>query len=485
MAYQIDRYNNTLLTSVEDGTIDQTTDLKFIGKNYAGYGEIQNENFLFLLENFSGATQPPRPLSGQLWFDSANSKLKFYDGSQFRTTGGAEVSPTQPSGLAEGDFWWNTTNQQLFAFNGTDFTLVGPQSAPGAGVTQMQSASVTDIDDNTRTIIKGIIDDVVVIVISDEEFTLSVASAIPGFSVIKKGVTMVNTDVNGVTSGGFLYWGTASNATKLGGVDAANYVTANNPSFTSLVSFVDAGISIGNSEDLKIYIENDNQAVLANEVGNSNLIKFKANNGSGVNLHSLSITATGMQPAADSAFDLGTSSTKFRTAYADTFDGTATVAENLTLASVLYQPSLGAVNNTVALRDSSGDITANEFVGVALSAKFADLAEIYETDAEYPVGTVIAIGGEKEARAAKLGEVVVGVISENPAYLMNSEAKGQPIALKGRVPVRVLGPISKGQTVYVGEEGVGGTIASSGLVGVALETNNHADEKLVECILKV
>ena len=70
MAYQIDRYSNTVLTTVEDGTVDQTTDLKFIGKNYAGYGEIQNENFLFLLENFSGANQPPRPISGQIWFDT-------------------------------------------------------------------------------------------------------------------------------------------------------------------------------------------------------------------------------------------------------------------------------------------------------------------------------------------------------------------------------------------------------------------------------
>ena len=77
MAYQIDRYNNTLLTTVEDGTVDQTTDLKFIGKNYAGYGEIQNENFLFLLENFAGANQPPRAITGQIWFETGNSKLKF------------------------------------------------------------------------------------------------------------------------------------------------------------------------------------------------------------------------------------------------------------------------------------------------------------------------------------------------------------------------------------------------------------------------
>ena len=98
MAYTIDRYNGTTLTVVQDGTVDQTTDIKFVGKNYAGYGEIQNENFLNLLENFSGANQPPRAISGQVWYDSGANKLKFYDGSKFRTTGGAEVSATAPAG---------------------------------------------------------------------------------------------------------------------------------------------------------------------------------------------------------------------------------------------------------------------------------------------------------------------------------------------------------------------------------------------------
>ena len=68
--------------------------LRFIGKNYAGYGEIQNENFLHLLENFASGTQPTRPLGGQIWFDTSPSKLKFYDGTKFRTTGGAEVGTT-------------------------------------------------------------------------------------------------------------------------------------------------------------------------------------------------------------------------------------------------------------------------------------------------------------------------------------------------------------------------------------------------------
>ena len=74
MSYTINRYNGTQVTVVADGTIDSTLSLKLIGKNYAGYGEVQNENLVFLLENFSGTNSPNNPLSGQIWCDSANSK---------------------------------------------------------------------------------------------------------------------------------------------------------------------------------------------------------------------------------------------------------------------------------------------------------------------------------------------------------------------------------------------------------------------------
>ena len=112
MSYTINHYNGTLLTSVADGTVDTSTDLTLIGKNYAGYGQAQNDNFVWLLENFANTSQPPNPLTGQIWFDSGNSKLKFWDGTKFRTTGGAEVGATQPSGLTQGDFWFDTATNQ-------------------------------------------------------------------------------------------------------------------------------------------------------------------------------------------------------------------------------------------------------------------------------------------------------------------------------------------------------------------------------------
>ena len=149
MAYTIDKYNGTTVAVVEDGTIDSTLDIKLIGKNYAGYGEAQNENFVFLLENFAGPAAPPRPISGQIWYNTSSKKLNFYEAStkKWKTAGGSEASATEPANLSEGDFWFDTANKQLYIKSGTtttEFTLVGPQGIAGLGTTQMKSLKVTD-----------------------------------------------------------------------------------------------------------------------------------------------------------------------------------------------------------------------------------------------------------------------------------------------------------------------------------------------------
>jgi hypothetical protein len=490
MAYQIDRYNNTLLTVVEDGTVDQTTDLKFIGKNYAGYGEIQNENFLFLLENFAGANQPSRPLSGQVWYDSANSKLKFYDGTKWRTTGGAEISETQPSGLANGDFWWDTANEQLYVFNGTDFILIGPQNA-GEGITQIQSLEVLDTTGNLRSILAATVEDTIVYIISASEFDLNDANPIDGFDRIKQGLTLKNTQLatNGVTTpADWWYWGTASNADKLGGIDASNYITSLNPEFASQVGFPDAGVAIGDSDDLKLYVENGSEGVIENSTGNNSIIKLKVTNGTGDVVHVATINSLGLVPAQDNTFDIGTTLLRWKDVHAVRFVGTATTSSTLLEGTSQRVASRGAVADTVAVRDATGSLAANLFEGTATAARYADLAEKYTTDQEYPVGTVMAVceHGDHETEAAPVGSIAIGVISENPAIMMNSEAEGQYIGLKGRVPVRIIGSVKKGQAVYVHGNGCASTVIDGGcLVGIALESNSDESEKLVECVLKV
>jgi len=506
MAYTIDRYNNTQLTVVEDGTIDQTTDLKLVGKNYAGYGEIQNENFVFLLENFSGANPPPKAISGQVWFDSSTKKLKFYDGSKFRTTGGAEISATSPAGLTEGDFWWDTGNEQLYAYNGTDFILVGPQDA-GDGITQWQSRTVRDITAATRSVIAGTINDEVVAVLSSQEFTIDTSdaeNAIAGFDRVKKGVTLKDTinSTGGVTSTDYRFWGTASNALKLGGVDASNFVQTGDATFTTLVAFADVGIAVGDSNDLKIKIENDNEGVIANDVGLE--IKFRAKDTLGATKNPLRILANSVIPGlkvdgiTTETVTLGSVDHLFNNVYASNFTGLSEKASSVVVSGTNRAGSESSTSGTVAVRTSStqtingqsipaGSLKATYFVGTATQAQYADLAEKYTTAEEYPVGTAMSIctDAEHEAHAAGKSDFAIGVISAEPAYLMNIDCDGQAIGLKGRVPVRIKGTVKKGQAVYAWEDGVCTTIESRALVGIALESSEDPKEKLVECVLKV
>ena len=494
MAYVINLTNGQQLTTVEDGTIDQSTTIKLVGKNYAGYGEIQNENFVHLMESFSSGNSPANPLSGQIWFDSSVKKLKFYDGTKFRTTGGAEVSGTQPVGLTTGDFWWDTGNNQLYAQNADGgFVLIGPQSI-GETVSAMVTAQVRDTSQNNRTIIKGTVDDAVVFIISASEFTIDQtdpANVITGYDVVRQGITLRNTTsgTNGVTSTAHRFHGTATNADALGGVLATNFVQ-NTPgqesSFGDIVRFSDSGLTVGAANDGKIYIDPANtgdEIVIENTVGKK--IRFKVKSAGGVTTEPFHVSAVGLIPTSTATYDIGTSTFKFRNMYATSFNGLATNAINLQVGSNYRTGDVNPTNNTVAVRDASGNLSANVFNGISTSARYADLAEKYTTDQEYPVGTAMCVGGEAETTACKASCMAIGVISAEPAYLMNSEADGQAIGLKGRVPVRVKGAVKKGQAVYAWEDGVCSTISTTGLVGIALESNDDESEKLVECVLKV
>ena len=491
MAYVINLTKGTQLTTVEDGTIDQSTSLKLVGKNYAGYGEIQNENFVHLLESFSSANQPAGAISGQIWFDSALKKLKFYDGTKFRTTGGAEVATTQPVGLTTGDFWWDSGNNQLYAQNADGgFVLIGPQSI-GETVSAMVTAQVRDSSQVNRTIIKGTVDDGVVFIVSNSEFTIDTtdpANAITGFDVVRQGVTLRNTTsaANGITSSAHRFHGTATNAEKLGGVAAADYALAGAANFSSIVRFADSGFTVGAANDLAVYIDPlgaGNEGVIDNTVGQK--IRFKVASPGGVSTEPFHIQSVGLIPTTTATYDIGDSNYKWRNMYATSFNGLATQAIALQVGSNYRTGDVNATNNTVAVRDSSGNIAANVFNGVSTSARYADLAEKYTTDQEYPVGTAMAVGGEAETTAAKSSSMAIGVISAEPAYLMNSEAEGQAIGLKGRVPVRVKGAVKKGEAVYAWEDGVCSTVQTTALVGIALEASDDESEKLIECVLKV
>jgi hypothetical protein len=593
MAYQVDKFNGQLLTSVEDGTIDTTTDLRFVGKNYAGYGEVQNENFLHLLENFANTTQPPKSILGQIWYDSATKKLKFYDGARYKVANGAEVSILAPNGLTVGEFWWNSSTRQLFAYTGTDFVLVGPESPPEFGDSIVSAVTVTDTTLNTHQILKIIAGGTCVAVVNqDNEFLLTsdeqLRAALPQnkFPRIKKGITLSDTNSEGRSQNENIFWGTASDSDRLGGIPANQYVRTGRSSFNEFVRFYDPGFGVGGTSDsdtpdIKVYIDPVAGALIQNQLGETLTIRISVPGPTrSVNNDVAVFSSTGISPANNDEFSLGTTLSRWSNVYSNTvtastfvgsllgpstgvhkgnviasadtqvlvnadtkeigyptavirgtlfgnvegnlrgtaddatalggkspaitatpdtivrrdasanvtaneFIGTASRANQLLVGTTYRSVSLVADGNTVAARTNDGDLEARLFKGTATTARYADLAEKYLTDAEYEPGTVVVVGGSAEVTASNLGQRAIGVVSTNPAYMMNSDLEGGTyIALKGRVPVKVIGPVKKGDRLTAGNNGCAVVINEcKDVFAVALESNDNADVKLIEAVV--
>jgi hypothetical protein len=179
---------------------------------------------------------------------------------------------------------------------------------------------------------------------------------------------------------------------------------------------------------------------------------------------------------------------------------TATLATNVTVTAnntadeTVYITFVDGATGTqgietdtnLSYNPSTNTLSTSIFDGEASSAVYADLAEIYAADAEYSPGTVVKVGGIAEiTQADPDAQYLAGVISTAPAYLMNSAAEGEAVALVGRVPVRVVGAVNKGEAVFATHNGKASSNGAGPIVGIALESNSDLGEKLIECLLKV
>ena len=163
MPYIINNTNGVPVATVEDGSVDNSTSLTFVGKNYSGYGQTQNQNFYHLLENFSSSTAPVAPTTGQLWFDSSSAKRLnlCYDGKNFKGIANLINQKTDPSltmSPVDGDLWWDATNKQLKAWVGTvaSWSVVGPLSGVEA-VANWAPESILATDTKSYQVLIGYI----------------------------------------------------------------------------------------------------------------------------------------------------------------------------------------------------------------------------------------------------------------------------------------------------------------------------------------
>ena len=262
MAYTINLTNGTIFATIADGTINTASSQTLIGKNYAGYGQFLDDNFIHLLESGSNSTAPGAPLTGQLWWDTTSGLLKVYNGTTFKTISAASASASAPTSNVTGDLWYDTTNQQLKVYTGTTWLVVGPAYTSGTGVTGAIATTIVDNTSTSHVVIELFVNDSIVGIISkDATFTPQVA--LTGFTTVRPGITL-STLVGAQIP---LFQGTAVLAQGL--VGGQPYMLNNaNTSTTGTVSVLNnSGLFVGANSDLNLYVSGTS-AFIANSTSN-------------------------------------------------------------------------------------------------------------------------------------------------------------------------------------------------------------------------
>lgn len=534
MAYTITLSNGTLLTTIQDGTVNQTsTSLTLIGKNYAGYGTFLNNDLVHILENFAStatsgglSTAIPNPLTGQLWWDLAGN-LKVYTGSTWRTLGTMTSSNTQPTGSKTGNAWWDTNAQQLNIYNGSSWVLIGPAFTSNIG---QSGVSVGQIADSNPLVADHVAVNVfvgttlVAIVSKDQEYTP--ADPPTGFTTIKPGFNLASPSV----IGNIAFVGNASNANNLGGISSSNYARTDvATTFANTVSINNnSGLTVGTGDNFTVSVSG-NLTQLVNNVSGANLAivanvlgvptaALTVAGATGTTYISKLVTTGNLDMAGYITTTQGENATSNVTGAVRVTGGIGLTGNiftsnsvnatnvvttgrvqagtNVSVGSYLIVSGgenatsnvTGAVRVTGGMSLSgaiyaAGNINGAYFNGIAINALYADLAERFAADSYYEPGTVLTMGGAAEVTLEdkELSDEVFGVVSTKAAYLMNSYAGSDdthpPVAVSGRVPVKVVGQVRKGNRLVSAGGGLARAATKSeitpfNVIGRALENKN-------------
>ena len=246
-----DNENKTPIT-VYDNTSNTDTSLTFPGRNVTGYGQTIGQNFLALLENFAGPSEPVNPIEGQLWFDTNTRTLQIYDGVGWKAASDIQKSVVAPSVEQSkvGELWVDTVNQQLYVFSGTDWILVGPNFSTGL-LSGPLVEQIIDTNNTTKVVLTFYVEDKPVVIISKDSFTPK--NSITGFLAVRSGVNISSTSDLGL--GGFSpkLYGTATSADGLNVsgvvIDSGKFLRAD---ITNTTEF---GLNIRNNSGINIGVD--------------------------------------------------------------------------------------------------------------------------------------------------------------------------------------------------------------------------------------
>jgi microcystin-dependent protein len=198
MAYTILKSDGTVLTTIADGMLDQSTSLDLPGPNFVGYGRILNENLVYLLENFASNTAPVSTnLQGQLWFDKFHQTLNVFTDRGYLPVAGITVGTVQPTSAQNGNIWFNTTVNQMFIYGNGIWNLVGPAYTRAQGVSGAIPVTLTEqaSTSTTHDIVKIQFGNTVFATLSGQTFVPN--TPMPGFSHIFSGLTINESLISG------------------------------------------------------------------------------------------------------------------------------------------------------------------------------------------------------------------------------------------------------------------------------------------------
>ena len=594
MAYTINLTDGTVFATISDGTINTSSSMILVGKNYAGYGEFLDENFIHLLENGSNTTAPASPLTGQLWWDKTNNLLKVYNGTIFKTISAATSSASQPSSNVTGDLWYDTSNQQLKVYTGASFLVVGPGYTSAQGTSGAIPETILNNVGASRYITRLYVNNVRVAIVYDGAQFTPEAALLAAFPTIFPGMTL-SSSVSGA-----VFAGSATNAQLLDSLDSSQFMrTDTNTSTTGVLRVqTNTGLFVGSANvfnvnttttdaNIKSNISGGNLIIQANVSGTTYTVAtaYGANgvfaianaatvgttlgvtgNSSGGNLttggqvsaignitggniitsalmlgNTISATAnvqagnlrtagqvssTGNITAAANiagsyilgngsqltGLSLGVSVTKFENGTTEgnigvsggnvafTVGGVANVLV-LTTGTAFFAGNVSTIGIEKTGTNAIGNIGSssnyfNRVFATATTALYADVAERFAADELLEPGTVVELGGTKEITRSTedLSENVFGVISTRPAYTMNGGAGEDDthpaVAMTGRVPVKCVGIIRKGDRLVSAGEGVAraaqpGEATAFNVIGRSLENKHTPELGTIEAIVTI
>jgi hypothetical protein len=521
MPYTFNNSDGSVSTTVADSAIDTSTyALALVGRNVSNYGLYFAQNAVRQLENFASDTAPSaaQTLRGQLWYDKTENLLRVYDGTRWKRATNILVGSVEPNtNLAAGTAFFNTTDDKLLIHDGTTFKFAGYAGEVSSAFT---STPLIGNPSNYGTKLRNIfLQDITGAPRAVLALTYANDSSSPSVNVGSTPTDYGAETIMAIFS------------------DHAEFTVENTNSSTEGESrnwFAElrgvGGIGEIIRPGLNLRREYDTTSLALSQRALRADAAYSLNTGSvgtdGANISATAVIHTGgigYVPTSTNTAILGSSSFRFADTYTGSlYLGNGSTGALLTAGNVAIGNSASRIStihttqfnvsgsvsfatgtatdavtpatpNTLVLRDSVGSFAANVVTAVASSALYADLAEIYASDDDYAPGTVVKLGGSAEiTQTTSIEDLnVFGVISTNPAYLMNSEAAGIPVALKGRVPVKVIGKVLKGERLVSGY--LPGTAMALGfneydprkVIGRSLEQKDTDDLGVVEAVVGV